>query len=165
MAFTRPTPVRHNLGDVPEILSGKYKTAEAILIGSLLQLDANGELILAVGADPVDLVGVAQEPAGSKPGWDLANAAQTTVVTGRVQEVSYAVINENTVFVMRAETATVLTAPLQTNVGKGYGIIINGTEWRIDLADTTNKRVTVVDWDQTNGLFFVKFTPAALLIP
>lgn len=163
MAFIRPTPVRHNLGDVPEILNGKYKTGEAIIIGSILQQDANGELILAIGADPLALCGIAMEAAGSKPGFDLANAAVTTVVTGRVQELAYCVLNENTVFVMRAENAGVVTAPLQTNVGKSYGIIINGTEWRIDLTDTTNKRVTVVDWDLTNGLWFVKFRPAALI--
>jgi hypothetical protein len=160
--FTRVTGVKHPKGGFPEVLSGKYKTGELIVVGTILQLDANGELIVGV-ADPVDIVGVALQAAASGPGWDAGNSP--TVVTGRVQEISYTVANESTVFVSRADNTGVLTDPLQTNIGEGYGLMNVAGEWRIDLTDTTAKRITVVDVELTAKLWYWKFTPAALLIP
>lgn len=157
--ITKMQPARNPAGEVPEVLSGKYKTGELIVNGTVMTQDANGELIVAA-ADPTRIVGVALEAAASKPGYDAANSP--TVVTGRVQEVSYAVANADGVFTARAETAGVLTAPLQANVGVRYGIVKNGTEWRIDLSDVAATRLVIVDVDITNGVWFFRWLPSAL---
>ena len=154
------TPVRAPAGTVPRVKRGKYKTGEAILNGTVLQHDANGELIIAA-ADPLDIVGVAAQPAGTGPGFGMADSP--AVVTGRDQEISYWDANEQQEWVGRAENAGVLTAPLQTNIGESYGLINNGGEWRIDLTETTNKRVYITDVDLKEGLWYFKF--AALALP
>ena len=161
--YTRVTPVRVPGGEVPDIRSGKYKTGETIVNGSLLGIDANGELILFTGTTAVDVAGVALEAAASKPGWDAANSP--TVVTGRVQEVSYAVANEDTVFAIRQEDGSnVLVDPVQADIGDTYGVILRGTEWRLDRSETTTKIFIIVDVDLVNKVTFVKFIAAALLI-
>lgn len=162
--YTRLTPVRVPGGEVPDIQSGKYKTSEAIINGTLLALDANGELLVHGGGTDVDCVGVALEAAGSKPGWDAGNSP--TVVTGRVQEVSYAVANEDTVFAIRQDDGSGnLVAAAQTHVGETYGVLKTaGGEWRIDRSETTTKIFRIVDVDITNNVTYVKFVASALLI-
>jgi hypothetical protein len=163
--YTRLTPVRHPAGEVPSIISGKYKTGEAIINGSLLAIDANGELILHLGGTNVDCAGVALEAAGSKLGYDAANSP--TVVTGRVQEVSYAVADLNTVFAIRQEDGSGnLVAAAQTHIGEAYGVIKTaGGEWRIDRSEATTLVFMIVDVDIPNNVTFVQFLASALPIP
>lgn len=162
--FTRLTPVRHPLGEVPSILSGAYKTGEAIVNGSLVTIDTDGLLNLHAGGTDVDVAGVALEAAASKPGWDAANSP--TVVTGRVQEVSYAVADQATVFAIRQEDGSGnLVAAAQTHVGETYGVLKTASgEWRIDRSETTTKVFLIVDVDVDEDVTFVKFVAAALLI-
>jgi len=155
-------PVRHPKGKVPDVISGKYKTAETIVQGSLLAHDANGELIVHLGGSALDVAGVALEGAATKPGWDAANSP--TVFTGRVQEVSYAQADLDTVFTIRAESGGTITNPTQTRIAEEYGVIKSGNEWRLDLTDTTDKIFRVVDIDLNENLWFVKFIAAALEI-
>jgi hypothetical protein len=161
--FTRLTPVRHPKGKVPNIQSGKYKTGEAIVNGSMLGLDANGELILHTGTTAVDVAGVALEGAATKPGWDAGNSP--TVVTGRVQEVSYAIADADTVFAIRQEDGSGnLVDPVQADIGDSYGVLNVSGEWRLDRSETTTKIFIIVDVDLTNKVTFVKFVATALLI-
>ena len=155
-------PVRHPKGKVPDIVSGKYKTGESIIQGTLLAHDANGELIVHLGVANLDVAGVALEKAASKPGWDAANSP--TVITGRVQEVSYAQADQDTVWTLRAESGGTITNPTQTRIAEEYGVLNSSGEWRLDLTDTTDKIFRVVDIDLNENLWFVKFIAAALEI-
>jgi hypothetical protein len=98
----------------PDIVSVAYTTGQTFLKGALLVFTAAGE-VSECGADPALIAGVALEKAGSKPGYDAANSP--TVVTGRVQEVSMARANRNTVFSCRGVNGgTDPVTPLQTHI-------------------------------------------------
>lgn len=156
-------PVRHPKGKVPDVRSQKYKTSEVIVQGSLLARDANGELILHLGLTNVNVVGVALEKAASKPGWDAANSP--TVITGRVQEVSFAEADIDTVWSIRQEDGSGnLVTGLQVHIGEQYGVLNVSGEWRIDRSETTTKIFRIVDVDLNEGLTFVKFLAAAIEI-
>lgn len=145
-------------GLAPHVISGKYKTAETFQDGAPLVLDANGELT-ECGADPALINGVALEPVASKPGWDMANSP--TVVTGRVQEVSYCVADRMTVWSGRGiNGGTDPVTPTQTMIGESYGIVKSGTDWVIDISDTTNTRVRIIDIDIDNKIFYFKWLEA-----
>ncbi len=142
---------RTTSGSVPRIVSRPYKTGEAIIRGSVCVLDANGDLTLC-GADPAEVTGIAAEGAGTRPGYDAANSP--TVVTGRKQELSLLEANGDTIF---AGVSAAGTAPTKAHVDNQYGIAkdANG-DWGVDLTDTTNKVVEIVDIDIDRGLFFFK---------
>jgi hypothetical protein len=147
-----------NMGS-EEVLNTKYKTGEAIVKGTVLSFDANGELVVG-SSTPATLLtakicGVALEAAASKPGWDAANSP--TQVTGRKQEVAYAVPNPNTVFQARGSAD-----PAQTNVGVQYELAVSAGEWYVNFSGTTSLMVTVVDVDIPNKIVFFKFLPAAV---
>lgn len=138
-------------GTVPRVVSRPYKTGEAIIIGSPVVLDANGELTLC-GADPAEVTGIALNKAGSTPGWDAANSP--TVVTNRKQELSCADADGNTIYGGESAAGT---TPTKAHVDLQCGIAkdANGV-WGVDLTDTVNKVVEIVDVDIARGLFFFK---------
>lgn len=142
---------RTTSGNVPRVTSRPYKTGELIISGSPVVLDANGELILCA-ADPAEVTGIALNKAGSTPGWDAANSP--TVVTGRKQELSCADANGDTIYGGESAAGTV---PTKAHVDGQYGIAkdANGV-WGVDLTDTTNKVVEIVDIDIDRKLFFFK---------
>lgn len=148
----------------PDVLSGVYATGQTFIKGALLTYNAAGELT-ECAADPAAVAGVALEKAGSKPGFDAANSP--TVVTGRVQEVSFAKANRSTVFSMRAiNGGTDPVTPLQTNIDEAYGVAKTAAgEWVLDLAETTAKVFEIVDIDVDQKIFFCKFLEAALSTP
>lgn len=137
---------------VPRIISGKYKTGEAIIKGSVLQKDANGELIVSA-ADPANSVaGVALEAAGSKLNAGEPFASKTVVATGRVQEVSYVVADTEQEFSGRMENGGNVVAPLQTHIGEEYGIAKDADgEWFIDETETVAKVVRITDIVEAHG--------------
>lgn len=150
---------RTNTMSAEEVRSGKYKTSEAIVKGSILSFDGNGELVVG-SATPATLLsakiaGVALEPAGSKPGWDAANSP--TVITGRKQEVSYAVPNPLTEFQARGSAD-----PAQANVGVDYELAVSAGEWYVNFSGTTSLMVRVTRVDVPNKIVFFKFLPAAV---
>jgi hypothetical protein len=150
---------RTNTMSAEEVRSEKYKTGEAIVKGTVLSLDANGELIVG-SATPATLlaakiVGIALEPAASKPGYDAANSP--TVVTGRAQEVSYAVPNPLTEFSARGSVT-----PAQTNVGVDYELAVSSGEWYVNFSGTTSTMVRVTRVDIPNAIVYFKFLPAAV---
>lgn len=145
-------------GTAPFVLSGKYKTAETFVDGAPLVIDANGELT-ECGADPAIIDGVALEGVATKPGWDAANSP--TVVTGRVQEVSFAKADRLTVWSGRAiNGGTDPVTPAQTNIDEEYGIVKTGTDWVIDIAEVAATRIRIVDIDIDQKIFFFKFLEA-----
>jgi len=156
-------PVRHPKGKVPDILSGAYNTGAVIVQGSLLAHNASGLLILHTGTTAINVAGVALEKAASKPGWDAANSP--TVVTGRVQEVSFVQADTDTVYSIRQEDGSGnIVAPAQTHVGEVYGVLNVAGEWRIDRSEVTTLIFKIVDVDLLEGLTFVKFVATAIEI-
>lgn len=153
------TPAR-TPGNVASVLSGAYTTGQTFLKGALLVL-SSGSLV-ECSATPTAAHGIALEPVASKPGWNAANSP--TVITGRVQEVSYGVADRITVWSCRGVNgATDPVTPAITHIGVKYGAVkdANGI-WALNIADTTNLIFQVEDIDITNKIFFVKFLEAAL---
>ena len=151
------------------VRSQKYKTSEAIVIGTILQSDTNGELIVSA-ADPASaLKGVALEGAGTKLNFGEPFVGQTVFATGRVQEVSYAIADSRTLFSCRQEDGSGnVVAPLQTHIGEKYGVAKDADlQWFIDRAETTAIVVEIVDIVESLGTHLgfcvVKFVPAVLL--
>lgn len=55
------------------------------------------------------------------------------------------------------------TTPAQSHVGDVYGIVtLASGNWAVDVSETTNVRVKVVDVDITNGIFKVTILPLAM---
>lgn len=173
MALNRPfIPAKWGSAGAPVVVSGVYKTAEAIITGSVLNIDSNGQLVVATsdGTHPAngEIAGVSMEAAGSKPGYSVGqtDVGGTTVYTGRVQQVSYAVANLVTIWsgVISADGATV-TAPTQTLVGESYKVTkaANGI-WYLDSGDTSPASVTIVGIDIDLNIVFFKFTAVSLQV-
>lgn len=160
-------PARFGGLGAPEVQSIKYKTAEAIKLGSLVLLDANGELTIFGGGTDATVLGVAGEPAASKPGFNLPNDNITSFVTGRVQEVSTWLADRNAVFSCRGKsTTTDPVVPTQTIVGETRGVAVDADgEWYMDMDEVTTNILRVVDIDIPNKIFFVKFLEAVLQRP
>lgn len=136
-------------GLTPEVVKRKYKTSEAIIAGSPVVFDANGELTLC-GADPSVVDGIALEAAGSTPGYNLANDSDVVTVTGRVQEIAIAIANRFTRFSSRMEDGSGnIVTPTQTHIDEEYGITKDSAgEWYVDTSKTgASARVRIVDFD------------------
>ena len=152
---------------VPEVQCFRYATGQTFKIGALVVDDAAGEIV-ECGADPVSVLGVALQGAGTGPGYDVANAGETTVYTGRMQEVSVAVANRRSRFTSRGVNGgTDPVLPLQTHIGEQYGVAKVGNDWVVDLAETTTKVVEITDVYGYDGLnlFEWKFLEAVLARP
>lgn len=143
-----------------------YKTGESIVKGSLVLMDANGELTLA-GADPTVVLGVAMQKAGSGPGWDAADSP--LVITGRNQNLIVALagsIGGSMVFSGRAVNGgTDPVLPLATHRNESYGVANSGGIWYIDIAETSAKVVTIVDIDATQNIMYFVFIQAVCQLP
>lgn len=162
--MARPIQYARRANGVPFVRSGKYKTGEAIVFGSLLTVDTNGELTLHGGATAVDVVGIALEAAGSRPGYDMGHTP--IVVTGRKQEISFIQADAETVFSAQLCTdstgATLVTAA-QTHIGEEYGVAKDASgQWLVDTSETTTKVFEIVDIDTDLNVVYVKFMAAAL---
>jgi hypothetical protein len=148
----------------PNIQTMRYATGQTFTLGALLTENSSGELI-ECSADPASVYAVAAQGAGTGPGYDLANASITTVVTGRSQEVSVYVLDRNMVFSARGVNGgTDPVLPLQTHIDEQYGVAKVGNDWVIDLAETTAKVVEIVDIVNYDGMnfFLVKFLESVL---
>ncbi len=150
-------PARFPNGEAPQVQSMAYTTGQTFKTGAVLIFTAAGE-VSEGGADPTPIVGVSLEAAGSKPGWDAANSP--TVFTGRVQEVSVAKADRSTIWSGRGTSD-----PALTNIDEQYGIVKVGNDWIVDITDTTNLRIEIVDVDLDNKIFFFKWLEAQLAQP
>jgi hypothetical protein len=154
-----------NAKTVPQVQSVAYANGQTFTKGALLVDDTNGNAV-ECGADPASIWGVALEDAGSKLGYGYANPSQTTVVTGRAQEVSMAVADRDTVFSGRGVNGgTDPVLPLQTHIGEPYGVVKVGSDWVIDFAETVNTRLRIVDIRTEDNTFLFKFLEANLARP
>lgn len=145
----------------PPVISGKYATGQTFKKGALLLIDSAGELT-ECAADPTLVSGLALEPAGKRPGFEIAGGV--TQVTYRAQEVSYVPADDKVIYSMRAVNgATDPVTPAQTNVGESYGALKDSDGiWTLDIAEVTVLVFTIVDIDIDSKIFFCKFHPTAL---
>lgn len=159
-----------NAKTVPQVQSVRYATGQTFKAGAILVEDANGEAVEG-GADPTGITGVALQAAGTGLGYDLPNSSTTTVVTGRLQEVSVAIADRDTQFSGRAVNGgTDPVTPLQTHIGEQYGLLKTGAgEWVIDIAEVAAPRVEITDIVPGEGgqpgFFLFKFLEANLARP
>lgn len=140
----------------PRVQSVAYQTGQTFKAQALLALTANGEVI-ECGADPASVFGIALQGAGTGYGYDLPNSSITTVVTGRVQEVSVLVVNSTDEYYARAVNGGVdPVIPLQTHIGEQYGVAKVGNDWVIDMAETVAKVVEITDIATPENFFICK---------
>lgn len=138
---------------VPRVVTGKYKTSEAIKNGSLLVLDANGELVIFGGGTDTVVTGVALQAAETNLGYGEPFSDQTQHATGREQTVSYAVNDAEQEFSAQLQSdANTIVAPLQTHIGEEYGVAVRADgSWYIDTGETTTKIVHITDIVEAAG--------------
>lgn len=153
-------PARFPSGEAPSVLSVGYTTGQTFKKGALLVYSGAGT-VGECGANPTKVAGVAGTDAGAGYGYQAAN--NPAIVTGQNQEVSMLVADRVTVFSARGiNGATDPAVPTQANVHVSYGVAKVGNDWVVDLANTTNLVVKVVDIDIPNNVFFVKFLDAVI---
>lgn len=145
----------------PRVQSIAYATGQTFKAYALVVLNTSGEVV-ECGADPTAVLGVALQAAGSGPGYGLPNTAETTVVTGRLQEVVVALADREQEFSARGVNGgTDPVVPLQTHIGEQYGVAKVGNDWVIDFAETTTKVVEITDIvpgeGGSAGFFLCKF--------
>ena len=162
-------PARRTGTTVPRVISGLYKTSEAIIKGSLVLTDSNGEYVLFGGGTDAVVKGVALEGAGTKKGYGEPFASQTVVATGREQAVSVSIADREQEFSCRQEDGSGnIVAPLQTHIGEEYGVAKDADGvWFVDRSETTTKIVRITDIVESGGgtslgFILVKFLEAVI---
>lgn len=121
------------------------KSGETFKKGDFVTLDANEDVLEVSGADPSSILGIAAEDAANvvESGWVMVEIATT-----------------DTVFRMQGSSA-----PSEDNVNQNYGIVEDGDGvYTVDLTDTSNTRVYVIDVDVDNEYFFVKVLDAYRIV-
>ena len=141
-------------GNVERVGEYPCLAGQSIVEGSVVYLDANGLLNLA-GADPTTILGVALNAISSKPGFNAANSPLK--INSPDDAVSVAIAYPGTIFSARGDSGGALQTPTQAQVGDLFGIVNQSGEWCVDISDTTNTRVRVVDVDIDNKIYFFKF--------
>lgn len=145
---------------VPRIQVMAYATGQTFKAGALLVKNAAGEVV-ECGADPAAVEGVAAQGAGTGLGYDLPNASQTVVVTGRAQEVSvYLADDEQEFWIRGVNGGTDPVLPLLTHIGEQYGTAKVGNDWVLDIAEVTAKVFEITDIEPSTNRFLVKFLDA-----
>lgn len=150
----------------PSIQSIPYTTGQTFKKGAVLIFASTG-LVSEAGADPItNIAGVALEAAGSRPGFNPANADQVLQVTGIGQEVSVALADSKTVFSGRLKSAAGgdPTLPTLTMVNEEYGLTTVSGIWVIDLDEVTAKSIRIVDVDIDQKIAFFVFRAAVILL-
>lgn len=150
----------------PEIQALEVTAAQTFKEGACV-VDVAAGTISECGADPAAIYGVALQAAFTNPGNAVANAAQNVFTTGgQPNRVSVAIANRRTIFSGRGVNgATDPVTPALTNIGEVYGLASASGEWVIDIAETSNTRVEIVDIDIDNKIFYFKFLEANLARP
>lgn len=152
---------------VPRIQEIQYEPGQVFKNNALVVLNSNGN-VQECGADPTSVTGVVLNGAGTLPGFDVANSSQTTVYTGRRTKVSVALADREQEFSARGVNGgTDPVIPLQSHIGKQYGVAKVADDWVIDISDTTNVVVQITDAIPGDGknFFLCKFLEAVVTVP
>ncbi len=156
--------------DAPTTLSGRYATGQTFTKGAALARTA-GELVEATSPiTGATLAGFAHEAVASRPGYDPANSAVVLQVTGRKQEISYVVADDEQIFSAQlVNNSAVAIAPAVADIGVAYGLksysVGGKNEWYVDKNQTTtNACVVIVDIDTDQNIVFFKCLAARLAV-
>lgn len=146
-------------GNMPVILGKTYDTGETFVEGGILVAGDTNQVKQA-GADPTEIIGVAAEPAGSRPGYELGHSSQVLSVTHRKQKVGVWIADR--IITWSGEPSV---AAAESHVGNQYGVVLSGTRWLIDISETTNVVLQVTKADVDNNFLLFKWLEAALATP
>lgn len=118
--------------------------AATFTAGALVYLDTADNLIKECGADPALILGVSQCDAADRA---IYNSSRIPVQ----------IITPEQVWAMGSATA-----PGETVLMDGYGVVKTSGFWLVDTSDTSNIRVFVIDYSPKTGeqgkeLYFVRF--------
>ena len=153
-------PAYTSSGKPPSVVSYAYTAAQTFIRGEPLIFASGGAGTVEVDTtNPTPIVGVAAEAAASRPGNSPGFAVAATT-GGNAGKVSIWSANRDTVFM-----GTGTTDPLTTHLDTVYGLNVASGVWTIDITDTTNTRVEIVEIDTDENLFFFKFMEAHLALP
>jgi hypothetical protein len=149
---------------MPLVQRYTHLSAATFKLGAVLIRTADGDAEAA--ADPVtEIVGIAAQPASSGPGFETAGPTPL-VVTGREYIVSVWMGGNGTTFSSRAiNGGTDPYTPSLANVGARYAFVKTGDDWVVDIADTTNVAIEVIDVDVDLKLLFWRFLDTVLAFP
>lgn len=142
----RPRVARTSAGMHPTIREYTLKSGEQPQAGDFVHLDSNEEVVRTTSADPTPLLGIAEEDYDT-----LANTGKILV----------AVVTGDTILAMEGDNA-----PTINDLNQSYGIARDSDGvWTVDGTDTTNTRVSVVDYHLAVGgigqnIYFVKVLAA-----
>lgn len=143
-------PITFSVGDNhPLVRNYPVYSGETFSAGDLVYYDTSG--VRLCGADPALILGIAMT--GSADASALLPSAQIPV----------AILTPDIVCIMSSATT-----PALANLFTAYGLVRTSAGlWRIDTSDTSNTRISVVDYSPHTGVFgqeawMVKFTAANL---
>lgn len=141
MPALRPIVAYQESGNRPLRKRYTLKASETFKKGDFVTIDSNEDVLEVSGADPSSLLGLAAE--------DAANVVESGYVMVEV-------FNTDTVLRMQGTSA-----PTEDNVNQSYGIVEDGDGvYTVDVTDTSNTRVYVIDVDVENEYYFVKVLDA-----
>ena len=151
MASSFPAFLAHGEPNYPLIRELPVDAAATFVAWELVFLNTGGGNDVEVcGADPGVITGLACAPASAK-GLYYEN------ISGATNKIPVAILTPDTVVGMSSSTT-----PAQAHLFNLYGVEKTGNNWRVDIGDTGNTRVTVVGIDIANGIFYVRFLAANL---
>jgi len=135
--------------DYPEVKSYAIEAASTIVFGDLVFFDTADNLVKPCAADPTLILGIS-----------LADATLKTIFPN--SRIPIAILTPKDKVVMSSSTT-----PGEAHLTRLYGVEKTGTNWRVDISDTTATRVTVVDYSPHAGdagqeWFVVRFLAAQL---
>jgi hypothetical protein len=123
-------------------------SAATFVAGALVYLDTADGLIKECGADPANILGVAQ-----------CSAAARAIYTG--SRIPIQIITPEQIWAMCSSTT-----PAESHLTDAYGIV-KSTYWKVDTSDTSATKVHVIDYAPKSGeqgqeMFYVRFMAASL---
>jgi hypothetical protein len=159
-------PARNAGGNVPEMRRCLVDSAQTFKKGAVVLTAADGELEEG-GANPASILGIALAAVGSGLGYGMANESQITVFTGRVNEITVAIANGNTIFSGALRNGATEETVAQALIGDTYGITEDADGiWYVDVTkNAANQRVQIVDVDTDLNMVLFKFLTANLQQP
>lgn len=132
-----PWPIKWPVGSRPHVEAYALAANASFLAGALVVGSGTPMTVDECGADPASILGVACDP------------AEEVIEPGKI---NVYIADADTIFAFFGSTN-----PTSSHVGNGYGVVASNGIWKIDISDTTNKRLTVVGIDTVNNLFLCKF--------
>jgi hypothetical protein len=139
----RPSAGRYLTGEravMQDYAAPADPVASPIAVGDIVRLNTGTGLIeLVTGADPTNMLGVAKSHNGSA-------ARLEAVDTTRILVEHF---SDDVAFWFEGSRA-----PLESDKGKSYGIVLSGGVWIVDITETVAIRVYIHDVDIGRNAYF-----------